>query len=143
MSDSQDSSYEKDVRRKTLQAAYSQYRGRLGIQRVLIMAAAANGMQWGPGERLSTRTLGKVLQYAFQPVHAAGPSYARRLASSKRGEQRTAAGYDSVDNTWREISARKPVNEKFQDAPRIDCSTTWVRRLRPGGSIKEGTVSDG
>ncbi len=47
-----------------LQAAHSQYRGRVGLQQVIIQAAAANGMPIHVGSRLHDGNLREALQYA-------------------------------------------------------------------------------
>lgn len=134
--------HEKHYDDKTLQAAHSQYRGHMGVQRLLIMAAAANGLQWGPGEKISASNLREVLRYAFTPVHA-GPSTlgVSRILENVANKE-LLAGYDSVDNTWREISAVKPVVDfKAHTSYRL-LDDMEYEELRPGGKIKDGRLGD-
>lgn len=134
--------HERQYDDKTLQAAHSAYRGRLGLQRVLIMAAAANGMQWSPGERLSTANLRDVLRHAFTPVHAGPATVSVSRILENVANKELLAGYESVDNTWREISQVKPVVDfKTHTAYRL-LDDMEYEELALGGKIKNGRIGD-
>lgn len=134
--------YEKHFDERTLQTAHSTYKGRLGLQRVLIMAAAANGLQWGPGERLSSQSLREVLRYAFTPVHAGPATMSVSRILENVANKELLAGYESVDNTWREVSQIKPVVDfKTHTAYRL-LDDMEYEELAPGGKIKNGRIGD-
>jgi hypothetical protein len=55
---------EKKFDDKTLQAAHSQFRRGAGLQQIMLMAAAANGMQMSPGMKITPSNIREVLGYS-------------------------------------------------------------------------------
>jgi len=134
--------HEKQFDDKTLQAAHAQFRGRMGLQRVLVMAAAANGLDFAPGERIHKDNLREVLRYAFTPVHAGPSTMSVSRILENVANKELLQGYESIDNTWRKISAIKPVNDfKTHTAYRL-LDDMEYEELEPGGKIKNGRVND-
>ncbi|MFN9292416.1 MAG: hypothetical protein ACK6EB_30440, partial [Planctomyces sp.] len=95
-----------------LQAAHSQYRGRVGLQQVIIQAAAANGMPIHVGSRLHDGNLREALQYASgQNLQAAFSTVSLPGIFSNLANKELLAGFEEEDNNWEEISDVKSVSD--------------------------------
>ena len=136
---------EKHYKEPVLEAAYKQYRN-IGIQQVLLMAAAANGMRVGAFERVSEANLRGILKasMASGDVHAnsfstLGVSVSNILSNVATKE--LVAGYQEVDDTWREISQIKSVRDFKQVTTYRLLDDMAYEQIGPGGEIKHGTVS--
>ena len=124
---------------KTLQAAHTAFRGRLGLQQVLIMAAAANGFVCRPGERVHQGNCREVLRYAM--IEAASVYSLPGLLSNVANKE-LLTGFTEEDQTWREIAAVKSVSDfKTVTAYRM-LDDFEYEELPPDGTIKHGTISE-
>ncbi len=103
---------------QTLQAAHSTFgRGGIGLQQLLLMAAAANGYNAGPGERVGTSNLRSILRAAFP--HNDGDLQAAFSTVSLPGilgniaNKELLAGYEADDQLmlWRRIAEVKSVSD--------------------------------
>lgn len=140
-----DKSYED----KHLQAAHKLAQGRLGLQQLIIMAAAAHGWRCGPGTRLTDRNLREALGYAF-----ADPRYCREIRAtgfasvgltgilSNVANKEILMGYEEVDASWREIAAIKSVSDFKQVTAYRLLDSLEYEELAPAGRIKHGTVGE-
>ena len=129
---------------EVLEAADSQYRN-IGIQQILLMAAASNGHHVSPGERIHTGNLRTILAAAMAPpIHAnsfstLGVSVSNILSNVATKE--LVAGYQEVDDTWREISQIKSVRDFKQVTTYRLLDDMQYEQVGPGGEIKHGAVS--
>jgi phage major head subunit gpT-like protein len=128
---------------KTLQSAHTQFRGGMGLQRLLIMAAAQNGMYIGAGEKIDAGNIREVLQYCFSPVRAAGFSTisVSGLLSNVANKE-ILDGYKEEDQTWREVAGVKSVSDFKQVTSYRMLDNMIFEKIGPAGEIKHGTLSE-
>ena len=126
-----------------LQAAHSQYRGRVGLQQVIIQAAAANGMPIHVGSRLHDGNLREALQYASgQNLQAAFSTVSLPGIFSNLANKELLAGFEEEDNNWEEISDVKSVSDfKTHTSYRLNDEMEY-EELGPGGVMKHGKISE-
>ena len=138
---------EKQFKDETLQAAHTRYRGRIGLQEMLITAAAQNGYHPRPGEKLNDGNLRDVLDYAFPPrrvrreIEASG--FSTLGLSGILGNvanKMLLSGYMEEDQTWREMSRVVSKSNFYQHTHYRMLDNMEYEELGPGGSIKHGTV---
>lgn len=132
---------EKDYDDKTLQAAHSEFRGRLGVQQLLIMAAAMNGHHLNPGERLSNGNLRGVLKAALS-IEAAASTLSLPGILSNVANKEILTGYMEEDQIWREIADIKNVNDFKQVTSYRLLDSMEYEELGANGEIKHGTVGE-
>ncbi len=130
---------------KTNDAAHKAFNGRIGLQQMLIMAAAGNGYTCRPGERVHLGNLREVLEYAMprRDIKAAGfstlslPGLLSNVANKELLE-----GYMEEDQTWRDIAAVKSVNDFKQVTSYRMLDDMEYELLPRGGKIKHGTTGE-
>lgn len=130
---------EKQYDEQTLDAAQA-YRG-LGLQEAIIMAAVAGGYSG----RMAIRrgNLREVMQYAFPPIHAAGPSTMSLSGIlSAVANNELLAGYEEIDQTWRKIAAIRSVNNFHQVTSYRLLDDMEYEEVKPSGEIAQGQLSD-
>jgi phage major head subunit gpT-like protein len=134
---------EKHFKEPTLEAAHRNFRN-IGLQQVMIMAAAANGYTCRPGERLHTGNLRDVLEYAFprgRDIRAASTISLPGVFSNVANKE-LLTGYQEADQTWREIAVVKTVNDfKAVTSYRL-LDDMEYEELGPGGEIKHGRLGE-
>lgn len=136
---------DKQFSEKTLDAAHRAFNGRLGLQQVIIMAAAQNGLQMRPGERLHTGNLREALEYAMprRDIKAAGfstlslPGLLSNIANKELLD-----GYMEEDQTWKEVAAVKTVNDFKQVTSYRMLDDMEYELLPKGGRIAHGTTGE-
>lgn len=131
---------EKHYKPETLDAAHTHFRGRLGLQQVLIMAAAANGYRFGPGERINTGNLRDIMAHAFPTVQAGFSTVSLSGILSNVATKELVAGYDSEDQSWKEIAAVKSVPDFKQMTSYRMLDSMEYEQLGPSGEIKHGAL---
>jgi hypothetical protein len=135
---------EKQYNEKTLEAAHKSFHGRIGLQQVLIMAAAANGYEHAPGERIHQGNLRRVLKFAFlhdADIHAAS-SLSLSTTFSNIATKELLAGFMEEDQSWREISVVRPVNDfKTMTSFRLNDNFEY-EELGQDGKIAHGQVGE-
>lgn len=126
-----------------LQAAHSQYRGRVGLQQVIIQAAAANGMPIHVGGRLHDGNLREALQYASgQNLQAAFSTVSLPGIFSNLANKELLAGFEEEDNNWEEVSDVKSVSDfKTHTSYRLNDEMEY-EELGPGAVMKHGKISE-
>jgi len=134
---------ETHYKEQVIEAAAKQYKN-IGIQQLLLIAAASNGMRVSTGERVHTGNIRSVLKAAMPDVHAnsfstLGVSVSNILSNVATKE--LVAGYEEVDNTWREISQIKSVRDFKQVTTYRLLDDMAYEQIGPGGEIKHGSVS--
>jgi hypothetical protein len=129
---------EKTFDEGTLQAAERRYRGRIGLQELIIEAAMANGYRGR-----ATRVDPEILRTAFQPPIAAGFSTVdiSGILSSVTNKF-LLQGFFSVERTWRNICAVRNVRDfKAVKSYRL-IGRDQYELVGPGGELKHGTLGE-
>lgn len=140
---------EKIYEPKILEAAHRQFRRGIGLQQMLLIAAAANGMNVGLGDRVHMGNLRDVLAYAM-PDHrlsimqAAGGWSANSVSGiiSNVANKEILDGYMEDDQQWREIARIKSVNDFKQATSYRMLDNMEYEELGPGGSIAHGKLNE-
>jgi hypothetical protein len=124
---------EKEFDAPTLEAAHKRYKGRIGLQQLLVEAAMANGYEGGA---FSVRSdLRGVLQAAFSTHTATG-------VLSATANKFLMAAFSAVEDSWRQIAAIRPVSDfKTVTSYRLSGDLQYDE-LPADGQIKHGTLSD-
>lgn len=126
--------YREDV----LDAAHKQYRGRLGIQQVLIMAAAERGYHFTAGERITTGNIKAILRYALPTEIEASSTLSLPGLLSNVANKSVQQGYVEDDTIWRKVSQIKPVSD-FKQAT----SYTMLDNMEYEEVGKDGKLANG
>lgn len=127
-----------------MQAAHTQFRGRLGVQQVLLMAAAANGMPITPGTKIDASNLREVMEFGFGRgmVQAAFSTVSLPGIFSNLANKELLTGFEEEDNNWDEISDIKSVSDfKTHTSYRL-LDDMEYEELGPGGLIKHGKIGE-
>lgn len=135
---------EKHYSEQTLSAVDKHGLRSFGLQELLIRIACQNGYVARPAERIGVGNIRTVLEYCFPPATA-------RLAASfstinlpgilgNIANKELLAGYMEEDQTWREISSIKSVNNFFQHTSYRMLDNLEYELLPPGGMISHGTL---
>jgi hypothetical protein len=124
---------------KTLDAAHRKYRERISLQQMLLEAAWANGYAGSPfAIRSDLRGVLRAafdLQAGFSTIDISG-------ILSNTANKFMLAGFMGVEDTWRQIAARRPVNDfKAITSYRLTGDTEFVE-VGPDGEIKHGTLGE-
>ena len=123
---------EKKYDAKTLEAAHKARR-EVSLGEVLLQAAASNGYD-GP-RRLTASTLRPILAAAWATHEIAG-------ILSATVNKFLLAGFDSVENAWRNISAVRSVNDfKAVSSYRLNGAFTFDK-VSNGGELKNAKATD-
>ena len=136
---------EKQFDDKTLQAAHSQFRRGAGLQQIMLMAAAANGMPMSAGLKVTTGNIREVLSYACpdgRTVSAAFTAISLPGILSNVANKELLQGYMEEDMIWKEIAQTKSVSDfKTVTSYRLLDDMSYDK-LGPGGVMKHGTLSE-
>lgn len=138
--------YEKQYTDQVLQAAHSQFgRAGIGLQQVLMLAAAANGYAILPGQRFQSDARG-ILRAAFGhgDVTASFSTVSLPGIFSNVANKELLAGYEGDEqyNLWREIAITKPVSDfKTVTSYRL-LDNMEYEKLGPAGRIRHGSVGE-
>jgi hypothetical protein len=136
---------EKQFDDKTLQAAHSQFRRGAGLQQIMLMAAAANGMPMSAGLKITTGNIREVLSYACpdgRTVSAAFTAISLPGILSNVANKELLQGYMEEDMVWKEIAQTKTVSDfKTVTSYRLLDDMSYDK-LGPGGVMKHGTLSE-
>lgn len=135
---------EKQYTDAVLQAAHTQFRGGLGLQRVILMAAAANGMPVHPGMKIGTGNFMETLRYAMGRTIQATAFSSINLSGilSNVANKELLEGYMEEDSTWREIAEVKSVSNFLTVTSYRMLDSMEYELLPPGGRIKHGTLGE-
>lgn len=134
---------EKEYSDAELQAAQTQFRGRIGIQQVMLVAAAANGMSVMPGTKLHDGNLREVMTWAFgRNIQAGFSTVSLPGIFSNLANKELLQGFEEVANNWTEIAEIKSVSDfKTHTSYRL-LDDMEYEELGPGGVIKHGKISE-
>ncbi len=132
---------ETDFKENVLESAHKQFRNGLGLQQVIIMAAAANVMSIGVGERIHNGNIREALKYAFADIHAASTFSLSGILSNVANKQ-LLQGYMEEDQVWREISQVKTVADFKQNTSYRMLDNMEYEEIGANGEIKHGVISE-
>jgi hypothetical protein len=134
---------EKEFSDVELQAAHSQFKGRIGLQQVMLMAAAANGMNVMPGTKLHDGNLRETMEFAFgRNLQAGFSTVSLPGIFSNLANKELLQGFEEVANNWTEIAEIKSVADfKLHTSYRL-LDDMEYEELGPGGVIKHGKISE-
>lgn len=134
---------------KTLQAAHTQFRGYIGLQQMIMLAAAANGLHLEAGTKITSGNLREILGYACPPqdgprrLQAAGFSTVSLPGIlSNVANKEILQGYMEEDAVWREIAQIKSCNDFKTVTSYRMLDNMEYEKLGPGATIKHGTLSE-
>ncbi len=140
---------EKSYDPKILEAASRQFRRGIGLQQMLLIAAAANGMPTNYGERITMGNLREVLTYALPDprlsvLKAAGGWSANSVSGilSNVANKEILDGYMDDDQSWREIARIRSVSDFKQATSYRMLDNMEYEELGPGGSISHGKTGE-
>jgi phage major head subunit gpT-like protein len=124
-----------------LQAAHTAFRGRLGLQQTIIMAAEVNGYP-RRDYRIDQDNLRDILKYAFAPEIRAGSTFSLSGILSSVANKELLAGYLEEDQSWREIAAVKPVSDFKAVTSYRMLDNMEYEELSPEGRIAHGQIGE-
>jgi phage major head subunit gpT-like protein len=135
---------EKAYKPETLEAAHTQFRGRLGINQLLMIAAVQAGFSAGPGVCVEAGNLREVLGHAMPPRHirAAASTIDVSGILSNVTNKEIIAGYMEEDQSWREIAAVRPVGDFKAVTSYRMLDNMEYEEVGGDGKIKHGTASE-
>lgn len=120
---------------EVLEAAHTRYRGRIGLQEMLLEAAWQGGYSGRSGHQAIRGDLRQVLKAAFSTLSLPG-------ILSNNANKYLLAGFTNVENVWSLIAARGNLND-FKTTTRYRMTGAFeFEELGPAGEIKHGNVGD-
>lgn len=125
---------------EVLEASHKQFKGRIGLQQIILVAAAANGYHVTAGERLSNSTLREALRACFLRADLSTVSLPGILGNVANKE--ILAGYMEEDQTWQEISRVANVSDFKQATSYRLLDSMEYEQLAPSGKISHGTTGE-
>ena len=126
-------SAEKQFTDQELQAAHTAYRGRMGLQQLIVEAAAANGFSGGPWAIRSN--LREVLRAAFSTLSLPG-------ILSNSANKFLLESFMTVEQVWRQIAAIRTGNDfKTMTRYRLTGSMQYDK-VGNGGKLTHGTTGE-
>lgn len=126
--------HEKQFDDRTLQAAHSQFKSRIGIKQFLLECAWKGGYD-GRHFDQSQDGMRTILRAAFSAAEISG-------ILSNIANKSILAGYNNVEQTWRKISSIRPVNDfKTITSYRLIGDMKFAP-LGPGGELKHGDLGE-
>lgn len=136
---------EKHFEPKILEAAHTQFKRGIGLQQLLLQAAASNGRYCPAGESVTTGNMREILRAAFpqeQYLQASGGFSTVSLSGilGNVANKEILEGYMEEDSAWREIAGRKSVSDFKQVTSYRMLDDMTYEELGPAGEIKHGTV---
>lgn len=138
---------EKSFSDQTLQAAHQHFRRGVGLKRLFMMGAKANGYT---GDETDFAGVCKAILrgdshgYGYDVRSSVGPSTGIQVPGilSNIGNKSIVGGFMNSDQSWRGIAKVRPVNDfKTVTSYRMGGGNTFLR-IAPSGEIKHGSLSE-
>jgi phage major head subunit gpT-like protein len=129
---------EKLYKPEVLEAAHQRFRGRIGLQELLLEAAHANGYH---GRSFRGDHAG-VLRAAFGQLQAGFSTVDTPGILSTVANKFLLDGFQSVEDVWRKIAAVRPVSDFKQVTSYRLTGVTQYEKVGPTGEIKAGALSE-
>ena len=133
---------------KTLQAAHTQFRGVVGLQQIIMLAASANGMQIQAGTKITSGNLREMLSYACprqddpRSLQAGFSTVSLPGILGNVANKEILQGYMEEDAVWRDIAQIKTVNNFLTVTSYRMLDDMQYEKLAPGGEIKHGKTGE-
>ncbi len=135
---------EKHYKEATLEAAHKHFRRGMGIKRLLLMGARANGYRGDDGE-FST-----MCKMALRPNDEYGMSASVGVSTgvqvpgilSNIANKFLATSFMYGEQSWRQIAKIRPVNDFKQITTYRMSGANAYKRVSPSGEIKHGSISE-
>ena len=125
---------EKHFKPEVLEATDKAFPRGIGLQQVVLRAAAANGYLCAPGERIDAANIREVLKAAFS-------THSLTTLLTTTGNKILLDGFMAIPQSWRSVAAVRTVNDfKTVTAFRMNADMEY-EELGPGGEIKHGTLT--
>lgn len=129
---------EKAYKPETLEASERQFKHGLSLVELMMMAARRNGHR-----DISHRDVRGLLAAAFAPVQAAGAStYSLGGVLSNVANKMIRAGFDSVEQEWRKVSAISPVNDLKEMKSYSLTGDFSYQEVGKGGELTHATMGE-
>jgi phage major head subunit gpT-like protein len=126
-----------------LQAAHTQFRNQIGLQQLIMIAAAQGGMPMSAGDKITTGNIRQVLAYACpQNIEAAFSTLSLPGILSTVANKEILQGYMEEDNTWKEIAQTKSATDFKTITSYRMLDDMAYEQLGPGGVIKHGKTGE-
>jgi hypothetical protein len=130
---------------RTLEAAHKQFRGGLGLQQLLLIAAQQNGYRGTAGVKAN---LQEVLRaafggYGYAPRADVAPSNVSISGIlSNVANKFLREAFLAVEQAWRDIAAIRPVSDFKQITSYSLTGDMTYEEVAPGGELKHGTLGE-
>jgi hypothetical protein len=126
---------------QVLEMAHSQYKSRIGLQQILIEAAAQNGYS-ARFDSIKSDLAG-VLRAAFSPqIQGASSTFSLPGIFANTANKFLLAGFMGVDQAWQKIAAKRAVND-FKAITNYRMTGAFqFDKIGPNGEIKHATVGE-
>ena len=137
--------HEKEFKDEVLQQAHTAFRGRIGLQQLLLIGAAQNGYQCGPWARVDDGNMRDVIEFAFPPriLRAAGASVLSLPGIlSNVANKQLLQGFMEEDQTWRAIAQTKTVTDFKAVTSYRMLDNMEYEELAPDGTMRHGQVGE-
>lgn len=142
---------DKAYKDEILQAAHTQFRGRMGLQQLIIQAAVASGHYVPAGYRLDGgATHREILMACGLMPSVAGPQSLQAGFTAislptilgNVANKEILEGYMAEDNTWQEIAQRKPVQNLLTHTSARLLADTEYEEVGPAGEIRHARFGE-
>jgi len=127
---------------QVLQAAHTRFGGRMGIKRLLIEAAVANGHYVSASEGVHRGNWQEIGKAAWNGVQAGFSTLSVPGILSNIANKELLQGYMEEEQTWREIAKVATVNDFKTVTSYRMLDDMEYEEVGPGGRIKHGTISE-
>jgi len=128
---------------QVLQAAHDRFKRGIGLQQLLITAAAANGMPSHIGMVVNDSNMAEVCRFARgQGVQASFSAISLPGILSNVANKEALEAYMEEDDTWRRLAAIKTVSDFKQTTSYRMLADAKYEKVGPGGKIKHGTLGE-
>lgn len=130
---------------KTLQAAHAEFKRGIGLQELMIRAAAGNGLYVQAGQRVHDGNLREILEYACprpKELKAGFATVSLPGILSNVANKEILEGYMEEDSVWKEVFETKSVSDFKTVTSYRMLDAFGFEKLGPGGKIKYGKVSE-
>lgn len=138
---------EKQFTEQELQTAHTQFRSRIGLQQMVLQAAAANGYVCSPGQAITLGNAQEVFDFAFhnpnrRRLEAAFSTVSLPGIFSNVANKELETGYLEEDQTWREVATVKSAKDLKAITTYRMLENFEYEQLGPAGEIKHGTLGE-
>lgn len=116
---------------QVLDAAHKEYKGRIGLQQLLLEAAFANGYSGKPHVKGNLKA---ILKAAFSTIDIAD-------VLTDSANKFLVEGFSGVDDSWRELSAIGSVSDFKEVSGYRGVGSFRFDKVAPDGHIPHGTIS--